>query len=507
MNKIYKVIWSKVKHCYVVVSELTKRDGKSASPTGLLGRKAAVLAVMALCGAGAVLPTMPVRAEYVIAVDQTTVGNNGFAMKWPGADEKPEEYLGSIGVGYPKDSKNMQMRFGLATGDTDYSDNKKTHDGIPVANEYKYRTALGRQFRNFGAGATSIGYFSKSVGTETTSLGYMAQTEEWLGTALGARTYSSGKGATAVGYHAVSINTQSTAIGNNAVAFDQATAVGNDTWALGKGSIAFGSDDTYLGSEYMDALPRPVIESVYKKVWAKDEPYHIFKDYLDPNNKDDYGQNAFNKAYTGAASIYSPTYAGGTAAIAIGARAIAPGSGSTAVGVLAMAMGARSTAIGTRAYVSEGAAGGLSMGEESRVLQTNGISVGNHTYSGDQGSVSYGYNSKAVGSGAVAVGHQAVASAELNKDAATKLDALLQYRITKNHTQDIQTIMQSSKNDPEAALEKVNPKIATYNDASHIIRVKNVVKKDEKGNISWANPEHTVPNFNTSILTRHMNIC
>ncbi|WP_311515813.1 ESPR-type extended signal peptide-containing protein, partial [uncultured Megasphaera sp.] len=498
MNKIYKVIWSKVKHCYVVVSELTKRDGKSASPTGLLGRKAAVLAVMALCGAGAVLPTMPVRAEYVIAVDQTTVGNNGFAMKWPGADEKPEEYLGSIGVGYPKDSKNMQMRFGLATGDTDYSDNKKTYDGIPVANEYKYRTALGRQFRNFGAGATSIGYFSKSVGTETTSLGYMAQTEEWLGTALGARTYSSGKGATAVGYHAVSINTQSTAIGNNAVAFDQATAVGNDTWALGKGSIAFGSDDTYLGSEYMDALPRPVIESVYKKVWAKDEPYHIFKDYLDPNNKDDYGQNAFNKAYTGAASIYSPTYAGGTAAIAIGARAIAPGSGSTAVGVLAMAMGARSTAIGTRAYVSEGAAGGLSMGEESRVLQTNGISVGNHTYSGDQGSVSYGYNSKAVGSGAVAVGHQAVASAELNKDAATKLDALLQYRITKNHTQDIQTIMQSSKNDPEAALEKVNPKIATYNDASHIIRVKNVVKKDEKGNISWANPEHTVPNFNTS---------
>ena len=131
MNKIYKVIWSKVKHCYVVVSELTKRDGKSASPTGLLGRKAAVLAVMALCGAGAVLPTMPVRADWVISVDQTTVGTNGFAMKWPGANEKAEEYLGSIGVrGNYGGNQTIAMRFGLATGDTDYSANKKTNNGI-----------------------------------------------------------------------------------------------------------------------------------------------------------------------------------------------------------------------------------------------------------------------------------------------------------------------------------------------------------------------------------------
>ena len=30
MNKIYKVIWSKAKNCYVVASELAKRSGKSA---------------------------------------------------------------------------------------------------------------------------------------------------------------------------------------------------------------------------------------------------------------------------------------------------------------------------------------------------------------------------------------------------------------------------------------------------------------------------------------------
>lgn len=31
MNKIYKVIWSKVKNCYVVVSEIARNHGKEHS--------------------------------------------------------------------------------------------------------------------------------------------------------------------------------------------------------------------------------------------------------------------------------------------------------------------------------------------------------------------------------------------------------------------------------------------------------------------------------------------
>ena len=120
MNKIYKVIWSKVKHCYVVVSELTKRDGKSASPTGLLGRKAAVLAVMALCGAGAVLPTMPVQADYIVNVDiKTLKKNTGFSDYWDGMQN--DELLGSIGVQHKSSTNVIDMRFGLVTGDTDLS--------------------------------------------------------------------------------------------------------------------------------------------------------------------------------------------------------------------------------------------------------------------------------------------------------------------------------------------------------------------------------------------------
>ena len=31
MNKIYKVIWSKVRNCYMAVSEIAKRNGKSCT--------------------------------------------------------------------------------------------------------------------------------------------------------------------------------------------------------------------------------------------------------------------------------------------------------------------------------------------------------------------------------------------------------------------------------------------------------------------------------------------
>ena len=66
MNRIYKVIWSKARNCYVVVSEIAKRNGKCSSS---LNRKiiAAFLAVGMTMGAAtsveAALPT-PFRTRY-----------------------------------------------------------------------------------------------------------------------------------------------------------------------------------------------------------------------------------------------------------------------------------------------------------------------------------------------------------------------------------------------------------------------------------------------------------
>ena len=49
MNRVYKVIWSKAKHCYVVTSEIARSVTKRASSARSAGRKgAAVLAMAAL---------------------------------------------------------------------------------------------------------------------------------------------------------------------------------------------------------------------------------------------------------------------------------------------------------------------------------------------------------------------------------------------------------------------------------------------------------------------------
>lgn len=47
MNRIYKVIWSKTRNCYVVASELVHGNTKATS-TGLIARRAALAAVAAL---------------------------------------------------------------------------------------------------------------------------------------------------------------------------------------------------------------------------------------------------------------------------------------------------------------------------------------------------------------------------------------------------------------------------------------------------------------------------
>lgn len=76
MNRIYKVIWSRVKHCYVVVSELTKSAGKgniSAVSGHSLCALVCVLAVM-----GCLAPGMA-GASFNGGIGATTATANSIA--------------------------------------------------------------------------------------------------------------------------------------------------------------------------------------------------------------------------------------------------------------------------------------------------------------------------------------------------------------------------------------------------------------------------------------------
>lgn len=59
MNRVYKVIWSKAKHCYVVTSEIAKGYGKSAGSKGVKALLSGLVALSIAMGgyglAGAVV--------------------------------------------------------------------------------------------------------------------------------------------------------------------------------------------------------------------------------------------------------------------------------------------------------------------------------------------------------------------------------------------------------------------------------------------------------------------
>lgn len=87
MNRVYKVIWSKAKHCYVVTSEIAKGYGKSAGSKGVKALLSGLVALSIAMGgyglAGAVFVESKGASEgvYTTEVYTTTEADGKFAAK------------------------------------------------------------------------------------------------------------------------------------------------------------------------------------------------------------------------------------------------------------------------------------------------------------------------------------------------------------------------------------------------------------------------------------------
>lgn len=72
MNKIYKVIWSKVKHQYVVVSELAHSNGKqSRTSRNSIRSRIAALVVCGAIAAFGVYGALPVQQAFAAEGEET----------------------------------------------------------------------------------------------------------------------------------------------------------------------------------------------------------------------------------------------------------------------------------------------------------------------------------------------------------------------------------------------------------------------------------------------------
>lgn len=159
MNRTYKVIWSKARHCYVVVSELTKSQHKSSSKSelistnvhrgGVLG-KAAVAAIVA-----GLLTFGGVAYSPVLAADNTAGSGDGVAIGKGSTAPKAENVAIGKGATIKYSNGKSKSNGDVAVGSGAVIDNYASQGGsIAIGKNAIVNNMTGKQESLFALGQT-----------------------------------------------------------------------------------------------------------------------------------------------------------------------------------------------------------------------------------------------------------------------------------------------------------------------------------------------------------------
>ena len=379
MNRIYKVIWSKVKNCYVVVSEIAKRNSKSTVNSGFsVTRNILAGAVVLGLTAGVCAPVWADNGKVgmynfigdKIYIDNSTAtgeraaafgygthaegaksfatGHNtyaygdfsstfGYETKAKGKDAMASGFQ-TIAVGSGATTWGYQTIVGtIANGYTvDYA-----NPDLTKITAVENATAWGAQTNAAAMDATAWGYKSKATGTTSTAFGIGTLASGAQSTAFGNLTIASGEEATAFGLYTEASGKHSLAAGEG-IATDHTVAAGEDAVALGMQVKALGHHSIAVGREtktYKDAQESVAMgyKSEAKKDYAVATGYHAIAD----------GTAAVAMGYDSTAT--------GEAAFAVGRGANATMTGAVALGSYSVADAANN---GTGGYAISGKAPG-----------------------------------------------------------------------------------------------------------------------------------------------------
>ena len=343
MNKIFKVIWSKSKQCYVVVSEMAKnKTGKKKIVV------ASILAALAM--------QVGVVAD-VTAADRPT---------------------GTI-EGGTKMYSNLTN--GLAIGNESQSNSNQS---IAIG----YRAIANSQYADPAQPAVAIGAGAHATGRGGVSLGLIANSSV-RGTAIGSATQATGFGAFAGGTYAQATNAGDVAIGG--ASSDQfnnyAVASGGYSVAIGTAAKADGGAGVSIG--YKTNAKTSNSLAVGSESQATGE-----------------GAVAVGRknTSTGASSTVLGilSTANATSATAVGMETTAKGENSLAVGHKSSASGKNGVAVGTNFTTSE--QGGVAVGNAAKSKETNATAVGIDVSANAANSVALGGSATANSDGAIAIG-------------------------------------------------------------------------------------------------------
>ena len=395
MNKIFKVVWSKSKECYVVVSEVAKNNG---------GKKkvlASVLAGLAMAGmfanstqaayeqwgghasstveSIALGPDTWAQNDAAVAIGMhnnangTAPGKYSVALgSWANANGASSVALGA--------SVNAKGYLSVAVG---YQASANEEAAVALGNQVvadKNSTAVGPGTKANGTYSFAGGYQSETTGQSGVAIGDNAKSKAARAIAIGGHAEATAEKAIAIGGDigdTTTKNTKTTASGKNAV------AIGNASQATTNDALAVGSEATASGLN---------ASAVGKNSKASGQSAAAFGDTAQATN-------------TNATAVGNKANASNTNTTAIGNNTVASGGNATAVGHLSQATDDGATAIGTNNKAGyEGTAVGLSNTVTGRTSAAFGRS---NTVSGKE-SLAAGVRSTASGEHNVAIGYQVV---------------------------------------------------------------------------------------------------
>ena len=343
MNKIFKVIWSKSKQCYVVVSEMAKNK---------TGKKKIVVA--------SILAALAMQAGVVADVS---------------AADRPTATI----EGGTKMYSNLTN--GLAIGNESQSNSDQS---IAIG----YRAVANSQYANPAQPAVAVGAGASATGRGGVSLGLIANSGV-RGTAIGSATQATGFGAFAGGTYAQATNGGDVAIGGaSSDRFDDyAIASGGYSVAIGTAAKADGGAGVSIG--YKTNAKTSNSLAVGSESQATGE-----------------GAVAVGRknTSTGASSTVLGilSTASATSATAVGMQTTATGENSLAVGHLSSAIGRNGVAVGTNRTTA--ALGGVAVGQAAKSNKFNSVAMGMNVTADGDNSVALGGSASANNDGTIAIG-------------------------------------------------------------------------------------------------------
>ena len=381
MNRIYNVIWSKTKKCYVVVSEIVKSGGgkvKSLHTGKICAGMGAVMAVAAL------LAGVNITSVNAAAIIIDNVNNSGYATGQTGGTSWSYLY----NYGNPGNKKALDRS--ASTGY--YSQNPLT--GVAIGHNTKIQETQDNTYYS----GVAIGDYAQATGGLAFALGNYAQSTKPSAMAIGTASLSSG-------FNSLAMMRQSAATGNFS------TAIGTTSWAKGTGSFAMG----YSAQAYGD---QSIAIGAAEPITVAGSGTEPSASYNGDTNTVTNGARSLafgTKARTSAAAIDSMAFGSnsitdGANAVAVGNSANAAATDAFAFGNTAQATGANAIAMGRTAQAKE--LNAIALGGQAKALEANALAIGGTAEASKAGTMAIGTAAKASSNNATAIGNGAEVTGE-----------------------------------------------------------------------------------------------